>query len=63
MFLTFLFPSAPEEDCISNRNIGQKKKKILKKHISVIRAFVVYFYQVRHLRRYDQSALSILYLK
>ena len=62
MFLTFLFRSAPEEGLYCKpryrAKIGFFKKQIYFSYSS----FCCLFYQARHLRRWDQFAVNILYL-
>ena len=63
MFLTFLFRSAPEEGLYCKPKYRAKKFVFLKKQIYFsYSSFCCLFYQARHLRRWDQSAVNILYL-
>ena len=59
-FSLFFFVQPPSKVCIANRNIGQN---FFFKQIYFSYSSLCYlFYQARHLRRWDQSAVSILYL-
>ena len=58
----FFFIQSPRKVCIANRNIGQKFV-FLKQIYFSYSSLCCLFYQARHLRRWDQSAVSILYLK
>ena len=62
MFPTFLFRSALRGRFVLQTEISGKKKFVFlkNKYISVISSFCCLFYQARHLRRWDQSAVNIL---